>query len=61
MGWEGVEGVASPVEERVGGAEEGVESVGLSVGEGAVGYLLVFFILASSCTSRVIFCLVLVF
>ena len=34
MVWEGVEGVASPVEERVGGAEEGVESVGLSVGEG---------------------------
>ena len=34
MVWEGVEGVASPVEERVGGVEDGVESVGLSVGEG---------------------------
>ena len=40
---EGVVGVRLPVEEGVGGVEERVEGVYLSVGEGAVGYLLVFF------------------
>ena len=57
MPWEGVEGVGSPVQEMVGGVEEGVEGVGPSVveGIGSFGYLLLFFLLASSCLSRVIF------
>ena len=54
MAWEGVEGVELTV--------EGVEGVGLSVGEGVGSWLSSsIFPLASSCMSRVIFCLVLVF
>ena len=37
--WEGVECTGSPVEEEVGGVEEGVEGVDLSVGEGVASGL----------------------
>ena len=54
LAWEGVEGVELTA--------EGVGGVGLSVGEGVGSWLSSsIFPLASSCMSRVIFCLVLVF
>ena len=39
MVWEGVEGMESPVEEEVGGVEEGVRGVDLSVREGVGRWL----------------------
>ena len=39
MVWEGVEGIGSPVEEEVGGVEEGVKGVDLSVEEGVASRL----------------------
>ena len=62
MVWEGLEGVGTPLEEEVGGVEEGVEGIDLSVREG-VGSWLSSSIFSFSLFMHVScdFCLVLVF